>query len=155
MGLDIDYCSLAGYVGPDDSDDDQPDDERTIYINPDFPDRADGLQAGVYRSDKWDGFRAGSYSGYNLWRERLCLMAQGSAISTEGKPFHELIWFSDCEGTIGPITARKLAGDFIIFRDVARQYAEAIPQGDCWLERYEKWATAFAAAARGGVVRFH
>src|SRR6185503_149712 len=86
-----------------------------------FPDRLDGRVQGYYLTEDEDfHFRAGSYSGYNHWRTKLCRFAFGlepQDIWTNperyaGKPFFELIHFSDAEGAIGPETAAKLARDF-------------------------------------------
>lgn len=49
------------------------------------------------------GFRAGSYTGYNRWREDL--QRQFNPGRDPEKPFYELIWFADNEGTIGPEAA--------------------------------------------------
>ena len=73
-----------------------------------------------------------SYSAYNRWREALAKLAgypysdleeftghQIGAFDVECGPFHELVCFSDCEGTIGPKTSAKLYQDFCDFQDRA------------------------------------
>lgn len=122
-----------------------------------FAGREAPLKAGaVY---EWDGesfsFRAGSYSGYNEFRKRLCLLAYGKtdeevwASVTEG-PFFEQIWFTDCDGTIGQVVAKKLAKDYADYEERAR---EAF---DEWtLRTYLQFKVAFTAVAEGGgAVRF-
>jgi hypothetical protein len=113
------------------------------------------------------GFRAGSYSGYNWWREQLCQLALdvppddvwGDPEHYAGKPFVELINFSDCEGCIGPITAAKLAVDF-------REYGPRVRTGAAkqitddeersyFLDTYNDWQQAFEIASRDGFVIFH
>ena len=115
------------------------------------------------------GFRAGSYSGYNHWREKLAEIAGYPSIETDrfgsglkemrhdagareagSGPFYELIWFSDCEGIIGPITSAKLARDFADFQ----AKADAV-EDDYWREKYGKWRQAFEMAAEEGAVDFH
>lgn len=139
----------------------------TVYINPDFPGRADELKdKHPYSYARSFGFRAGSYSGYNEWREELAKMAgypkvatvthrgavmlYGEGASLAGKgPFFELIHFSDCEGTIGAAVASKLSQDFADFQSAA----DAIP--DEWFRsRYADWRKGLEMAANNGAVRF-
>lgn len=106
-------------------------------------------------------FRAGSYGGYNMWRQDLA--DQFNAVErgwdhgptmTEpdpAKPFYELIWFADNEGTIGPDAAKDLLEDF---RTHASVYTLAESHGQ-YLEIYTNWTRAFELAADGGLVRFH
>lgn len=127
------------------------------YTEEHFPGRTAGLAAGVYSFAEEHGFRAGSYGGYNQWRNWLSIAAgHGSARSvwddgkTEG-PFLELINFSDCEGVIGPQVAAKLAKDFA-------DNESAILKGDheVWFVKlYREWRKAFEMAADGGCVDFH
>lgn len=135
-----------------------------------FPERADG----VVPSNAIDGrdyfkvdgeklnFRAGSYSGYNNWRDELSLLALKVPAESVwhnpkflGQPFQELIEFSDCEGVIGPKTSAKLYKDFCDFHAAALIHAQTIGDGDWWLDKYELWMRAFQLAADGGAVQFH
>jgi len=43
-----------------------------------FPGRTAGLKAGVYTFEEEFSFRAGSYSGYNEWRDNLAWFAFGA-----------------------------------------------------------------------------
>lgn len=113
-----------------------------------WPGRAEGVDfETVYTFGDSCGFRAGSYSGYNWWRQKLSEFAEGDA-------FRELIEFSDCEGVIGSVVSNKLAADFAEFEDQAKEYAEKIETGEYWLKKYGEWKEAFEMAADGGAVNF-
>ncbi len=110
------------------------------------------------------GFRAGSYSGYNQFREELCKAALGVApqeVWAEpneyvDRPFFELINFSDCEGSIGPEACADLALDFQEGRDTIREALCNRGVYDDWFaEKYDDWQQAFELAAGGGLVQFH
>jgi hypothetical protein len=80
--------------------------------------------------------------------------------SFAGKPFVELICFSDCEGSIGPETSAKLAKDFADYEEQAREwakdrYADWHDEFDWWFSKYENFKRAFELAAQGGFVMFH
>jgi hypothetical protein len=116
------------------------------------------------------GFRAGSYSGYNGWREMLAKLAGYPLTPIEtfcGKTFShaaacwngasgafcELIDFPDNEGVIGPLTSAKLAKDFAEFDERARTFDAG---GDGWsYKQYCNWRKAFEFASDGGMVVFH
>ncbi len=118
-----------------------------------WPGRTAGTSAGVFDFDEEFRFRAGSYVGYNTWRDDLAKFAGFDSAklvwdTSPSGPFVELINFSDCEGFIGPVVAAKLAKDFM---DHA---ARAADQG--WFsECYANWRKAFEMAADGGCVDFH
>lgn len=172
MGLDITYYSrlkLDETVKADDEDAYAT--HLVVYDNSDFPGRSAPLvNRGCYTFEDSDGFRAGSYSGYNHWRERLAKLAGYPAVSdlsysasrthsagawhaTSG-PFWELINFADNEGTIGTVAATKLAADFVEWDERAKAASEA--DGEPYFyEKYVEWRTAFEAAADGGAVDFH
>lgn len=126
-----------------------------------FPGRTIGIAPpGVYSFSNVLRFRAGSYSGYNAWRNALARVAgYGSADAVwkapdefAGRPFVELIEFSDCEGVIGPIVAAKLAKDFAD-NAIKAQGSEAFDVFD--LQLYALWRRAFEMASDGGAVDFH
>lgn len=112
-------------------------------------------------------FRAGSYSGYNWWREQLCELALECEPSEvwedpevyEGQPFVELINFSDAEGAIGPKTSAKLAADFRAHEPRVAAWAEEhIVEGDnraYFIELFGEWKRAFELAAEDGFLLFH
>ena len=64
-------------------------------------------------------------------------------------PFYELINFTDCDGTIGPEVAAKLARDFAEWDERAQVV------GGEWYEAYAEWRRCFEFAAHTGAVRFH
>lgn len=143
------------------------DDTRTtcIYRDRDYPEWGaplklpDGDGVIVYRiNGEQMGFHAGSYSGYNRWREMLSEMAHGVSPRTiwesfdkwDDKPFVRLINFSDCEGVIGSDIAKVLAKDFADFQERADQHPD-----DWFRVKYADWRRAFELAAQSGAVRFH
>lgn len=114
-----------------------------------FPGRAEGLDStAVYRWSEKEVFRAGSYSGYNWWREKLAEFSGKAA-------FQELINFSDCEGCIGSVVSKKLFQDFQTYESKAKGFSEGIENGKLWFEKYLNWKEAFEMAADGGAVDFH
>ncbi len=107
-------------------------------------------------------FRAGSYGGYSAWRKDLASQFNPVEYGIESgrptmsepdpdKPFYELIWFADNEGSIGPEAAADLLADF---REHADRYVK--PEGE-WTTptRYENWTRACELAADSGLIRFH
>ena len=135
--------------------------EKYDYIHryQDFPDRLPPMQVnGVYRFEAKFSFRAGSYSGYNFWREQLSVMALGGkppAIWNDwarftGKSFVELIHFSDAEGNMGTDVCKKLLKDFVNFQSLADQHED-----EWFRQKYNDWRKAFEYAADNGYVDFH
>lgn len=106
-------------------------------------------------------FHAGSYSGYNIWREELSKHALGVSPGRvwndpgawADRPFYELINFSDCEGVIGPEVSARLAQDFRDHRDDIRA---ALESAGAWMAvKYDEWQRAFELASVDGLVDFH
>ena len=145
------------------------------YLNHDFPGRADDIDDRcVYRAEESMGFRAGSYGGYNVWREELAKLAgyeglkvdrhnsgniqirhdAGAFEATEG-PFWDLICFSDCEGVIGSVISSKLAKDFAEWDERAKAHSYICDQPSRFYEVYQEWRKAFEMAADCGAVYFH
>jgi len=141
------------------------DSETWLYRGP-AADRTDGLAEGVYAvSDEAHGFRAGSYSGYNEWREWLSVAMVGVLPRTiwedrgryAGRPFVELIDFADNEGFIGPNTSEKLARDFAEHHEQAKARAlQAFGPvvAPHYVRLYEDFMKAFKLAAGTGAVKF-
>lgn len=159
MGLDITALRKATYVGRDgDGDEMYEKGYHYAWINTDFPGHADGRETGYYSAEDSLSFRAGSYSGYNHWRNQLAHMAHGVQADTiwrrpqdyMTKPFFGLINFADNEGIIGPATAKRLAEAFAQYNDKARAYDD----GEFYT-LYQYWHVAFLAAADDGLVIFH
>ena len=139
-----------------------------VYANHDFPKAHDGIEDRcVYKADDSFGFRAGSYGGYNAWRNQLAKLGgwpEGiyeqynreyksyccAAWDGQEGPFAELINFSDCEGIIGPVVSAKLAKDFSDFESAAVQVDHPFFQ-----ETYRNFKLAFEVASDGGAVDFH
>jgi hypothetical protein len=168
MGLDISVYSKIQRIEPQPEYEDTPDDVAHLCANPDFPGRADEIKDGYYTFDASDDFAAGSYSGYNDWRDQLAELAGYPAVlheagykppemshsagawEVEAGPFWELIKFADNEGTIGAAVAAKLAKDFAEFQPKADAHADA------WFRsKYADWRRAFEMAADHGAVDFH
>ena len=138
---------------------------QKLTVDKTFMEVADGLADGscwtAMPHDIFE-FRAGSYSGYNEWREMLSQAMLGvspemvwtHAKKFKAKPFYELINFADCEGTIGATTSKKLNDDFLSHMAQARKVS--LKKGDSYFyEKFIAWEKAFAMAADGGFVRFH
>lgn len=177
MGLDITaYRKLTKLDATFDADSGEVIDAKTrqpiqnylrVFDNQDFPGRAEGLEhGGIYAYESADDSFCMSYNGYNLWREALAKMAgypeteyqsyrgpkrSHAAACWHGAPgpFHELINFSDCEGTIGPVVAARLAKDFTEFDAQARSVSHT-----CFYQQYDILRRMSEMAADGGALRF-
>lgn len=134
-------------------------------INHHYAERAKDVNESLfYTFEDSIGFRAGSYIGYNYWREQLAKLAgylasesecdsshpySTSAWKADSGAFWELISFSDCEGVIGTEVSKKLYQDFMDFEEHAKQV------DDRFYELYVEWKTAFEYACVNGAVSFH
>lgn len=125
-----------------------------------------GLVPDTWYSASYDhGFAAGSYSGYNRFREVLCRAALNvnpedvwhAPETYADSVFYELINFSDAEGTIGPEAAVDLYRDFVENEERVLGNAQLEDQDREWFARkYADWKNAFRVASEGhGIVRFH
>jgi len=156
MGLDITaYRGLRALRTLEPYDDNYDHDDVSFYVNPDFAGRADGVDCSqAYEAEEAHRFRAGSYGGYNRWREWLASLVDTTPqrVWAGEKPaaFGELILFSDCEGTIGPVVAARLAQDFAAYE------TKAAESGDEWfMQVYRDFKLAFEMATDRGAVSFH
>lgn len=129
-----------------------------------FPGRSEGIDPNaVYRLTSEDGehlleFKAGSYSGYGAWRDRLAQLAghgdrEARHASPITGPFAELIDFADNEGVIGPIVSAKLAKDFAAWEAEFERRCPADDR-DWFMHFYRLWRRAFEMAADEGAVDF-
>jgi hypothetical protein len=128
-----------------------------------------GLIAGtVYRYESAFEFRAGSYSGYNYWRNELAKLAgneQTPYKSLNGKiefrydatvwnikkgAFWELIDFSDAEGVIGPVVCKRVYKDFLQYQVAASKHPD-----EYFRTSYQNWMKAFCMCANDGAIVFH
>lgn len=164
MGLDITAyknIELVGTAASGDEWEEKFNTDKTQWIWPGqyMPERLPPIQPnGVYKAgDSWH-FRAGPYSYYGRWRSHLAWMALGVSAETvwanpaefEGRPFVELINFSDCEGVLGTQVCQKLLKDFQEWQEEADQNTN--PH---FTESYNDWRKAFEFAANNGYVDFH
>ena len=114
----------------------------------------DGLREGIYlKSDQSEtfSFRAGSYSSYNYFRKTLIKLYLN-------KPaFNELIYFSDCDGIIGPIVSLNLYNDFIEnlekFMSYCKEHLDN-EEADSIIYTYKSFTNAFRISKDNGVVIF-
>jgi hypothetical protein len=150
MGLDISaWDSLGRQTAPGEEDTNF--DALRLYVNPDFPEHADGIETGWYIMDEESAHKGLTYGSYNRWRAAACLQVfhvsfdefirraetwLRSELEEDGVAW--LFYFADNEGIIGPRTSAKIA------RSMAH-YPEVFS---------EEWRQLFEIAARGGVVRF-
>jgi len=161
MGLDITAYENVEYVENCDMDaDGYPTDEsvqRAPFLNSAFPGREEGARELPFKvlGSELD-FRAGSYGGYNRWRAGLAEFANTfteeelKRRACSPNPFQELIQFSDCEGTIGPVVSEKLYRDFLAHEQAAKDLF------DEWaFHSYRNWMEAFRLASNGGLVAFY
>lgn len=91
-------------------------------------------------------FDAGSYTAYVRWRDDLA--RQLNPRGKPGRPFGELIHFSDHEGVIGPVAAAKLARDF------AEHRGSYVSPGGHGQRVFDDFHRAMLLAADGGLVYF-
>lgn len=137
------------------------------HFNPHYPEQQKPFEETptAFTAEDEMGFRAGSYGGYNAWRNELARMAgygraetawAGETNSNGRRPFIELIHFSDCEGIIGWPVAAKLAGEFAECQSIAETHICEDPSDGQWFrDLYAEWRRAFEMAADGGAVEFH
>lgn len=179
MGLDISGYSHIQVKGTSDYDEDlESSDINQEWINPDFP-HAVSLDGETGNTIHWvktpeteyHGFRAGSYGGYGIWRATLAgifLLTDdlytdqsqwNKVFDSEGKPFYELINFSDCEGTFyGPV-CEKIYRDFVDNREIVAEIESNIEypawDQDWFMNLYDDWTRVFELASQNGLVSFH
>lgn len=168
MGLDITaFSKLKKAVGNEAFDDSgelkYKDGWVRLNKNYDFPGRADDIDdRHAYKYGSFRHFPAGSYSGYNRWRDQLAQLAGYPLTKWRGEqshaeacfqgaigPFSELINFSDCEGVIGASVSAKLAKDFADFQEDADAHED-----QRFRLLYAEWRKAFEMAADDGAVAF-
>jgi hypothetical protein len=142
--------------------------EENIQVSHDQFGYSSDLEKGWYDCDGSFHFRAGSYSSYNSWRRALCEAIHGvndaefwkDEENYIGKPFYELINFSDCEGQIGPKVAEKLYQDFTNpeneekFLYYCNQNLETEMLREFYLENWEDFKKAFQMARHNGLVQW-
>ena len=114
MGLVI--RAFAGLKFSNSSDPNAPPPGYPIWIpvNPDFPGREAPLREGWYSVEKDEVVWLGSYTAYSAFREAIALPHKPEEYwnlpEAIAWPFHDLINFTDCDGTIGPSALRNMRG---------------------------------------------
>ena len=116
---------------------------ESIWKGKGFPVESDK----VYEFEDIYSFTAGSYSGYNAWRDDLDRFKGDVA-------FQELIDFADNEGVIGSVLSQKLYDDFKNNYDEAVEYSKHISDGEWFIRKYKCWMSAFDYARQNGAVNF-
>lgn len=172
MGLDITAYSRLKPMDP------QPVGEEAIEkacmedgillsINPHFPIHADQITDGVYVRD-WNSGTAHARAWYGTYHHFRNMIAQSFgyadmlAMSTAGMdkpeqcPLHRLVYFSDCEGTIGPMTSRAISDELIAhYSTFAKFAAIKWPEGYVfYVDFYRALIVCFTLASDGGAVEF-
>ncbi len=161
MGLDIVAFEHATLVSSCDPNSAEHEDHIVAWTDEGMARSLRGLQPGrcYAGSGQQVAFRAGSYTTYNEWRRELAKRALGAPLSAVwanpsrfiGRPFFEILNFSDCEGTIGPIAAAELAADFASLRETVAAKPLPDPEDEDWfMNRYDAFRTSFRLAAHGG-----
>lgn len=124
-----------------------------------FPRHLGSLTPGIYAHGGRMHFRAGSYSGYNEWRDWLSRAALGASAEQVWRNFAAyedrgvawLVNFSDANGYIGPEISRRILDDI---RAHVAQIRAAVT--DSWYgEKLDQWIAALEMAADGGMLDFH
>lgn len=169
MGLDVKAVNNLEYAEPLDWDVyeelyDLGEKITYLQVNPHFPHSSVGVVDGIYRltpdSEEYS-WHAGSYGGYNLFREFLAESAGytphdcwESPYSYLGSAFYELVNFSDAEGTIGTEASRALYQDFVENREA---FVDFVGDDDVmyFVERYDVWTEGLRIASNNGYVIFH
>ncbi len=171
MGLDISAYQGLKLVKAGGYDEDLEGEAIFLYPYPDpegrFAKRAEPFVEGMYSYLDEFGFRAGSYSGYNMWRTWLCRFARGMEADAFWKlpepekagPFAELIDFADNEGLLGTPICAKLYEDFKAQKSkiiaASRKGLENYSDANFFRGRYDDWMKAFKFASKDGAVQLH
>lgn len=171
MGLDITAYKQLKLVRPltdtekaDYEVEDESENNVVFYnFNEDFPEHSERLEPfSLYECTERVGFRAGSYSGYSIWRNELAKVAgfkSDKDVWNNGKlgdPFYEVINFTDCDGVIGPKFAAKLFKDFVDNQARADAHSKTLGTDSEWFKsKYAEWRKAFEMASDNGAVSFH
>lgn len=99
----------------------------------------DGLDDGFYYAyDEEESFFGCAYSTYSTFRDILTEYVAAKGLD-EGT-FREMIYFSDCDGTIGPKVCKKLLSDFEANLDGFCEFAKETLPEDGWFD--EKFAVS-------------
>lgn len=112
-------------------------------------------------------FHAGSYSGYGMWRRQLADQFNPYPHDPKDRPYHigqpdpdkpffELLWFADNEGTIGPQAAARLLIDFQEHEaEYVQRHSHPDGQDEYDIEKYRAWLHACELASQDGLIILH
>ena len=116
---------------------------------------------------KTDSFRAGSYGGYNQFRNLLCWAIHGICVEDfwnsrnwDEEEFGALLDFSDCEGTMCYSVVAELNRSFKNnkkrFREFLKSKESDISLDDVqyFMEKYDDWTKATEIASDKGLLIF-
>jgi len=173
MGLNIKAYSQARFVIPYPQDGNY-DDSVHVAISPgllkDFPERADGLQPGLYTATEASSTLSISYGGWSEWRAQVATVVLCRPVSpvsvidmralaaTENRPLGHLLCFTDCYGVLGSLTCARLVHETAGVRsrfesahpnEIAAPYARLNSLGI-----FDRVAELLAHAAGDGFVLF-
>jgi hypothetical protein len=171
MGLDITaYEKLeASYETVEDIEEGTAGYSLYTHKETEFENSSTGLLLDTYYDSTGEeyGFRAGSYGGYNQWRNQLSFIVNNiyandlykeyqtfERIQEEGFKMAELIYFSDCDGYIGPEVCQKLYVEFRDNEQFAKDYAEQSNDEHFYVV-YKDFLEAFKIVGDAGAVSFH
>jgi hypothetical protein len=150
MGLDISLYKDLKFIQTNNEDDE---DYDVHIFKEHFPKQCESFKEGYYKAKELgEGFRAGSYSGYNAFRRTLASLVgmtpervwENPDKFESHLPFFYQIMFSDCEGAIDYKTAAKLHLDYVKYYDKAKE----IESSPYFLSTYESFMNGFALVAK-------
>lgn len=164
MGLDITACSKIERITDLEKVENGDYSTNVRRTHPEF-ERASDIDEGYYDCvGEIYRFRAGSYSGYNFFRNTLSKAILGESAENvwekddefKGKPMYEIINFSDCEGNIGPAVSKKLHKDFMENREKFVNYIKEFDEPNFYERIYDDFTKGFELASNEqGILIFH
>ncbi|SOK58627.1 hypothetical protein [Yersinia phage fHe-Yen9-04] len=184
MGLDITaYQNIKIIDSPDLDDNDEIiglsyDEYFNVYNYTYFKEHFKDLEVnGYYEFEDSFNFRAGSYGGYNSWRNELAFIVcklnnLSSTLPSDTKnlysniiwnlpennniPLYKFINFSDCEGIIGTeycnIIYKELLSIETEFKSHNYMFDDAYNHNN---KLFDNWLLAFKMGSENGCVSFH
>lgn len=136
------------------------DDKVTSFLsNPLFPTHMSGLDSQEFYKCKGQmlSFSIGSTQDYIEFKQHLAILAGykslDSAIKSKNPGFFiEMLRFSESEGTIGPIIAKKLYLDFSDCESKAKKYFLTKMNGGQFWSIYQLWHKSLTYAKDNGAI---